>query len=111
MKHELTLKLLEQGQAVDQELLAKLLAVDKPGAAARQKSIAEEHLDGGSFMTLLFVIPGMIMMALDIVKSNPEPTEDEIRAGLAGNFCRCTGYQNIVNAVKAGAAAMKEAKP
>jgi carbon-monoxide dehydrogenase small subunit len=54
-----------------------------------------------------FCTPGMIMMALDIVKWRPEPSEDEIRAGLAGNFCRCTGYQNIVNAVKAGAQAMR----
>jgi carbon-monoxide dehydrogenase small subunit len=57
-----------------------------------------------------FCTPGMIMMALDIVKSNPAPTDDEVRAGLAGNYCRCTGYQNIVKAVKAGAHAMKEGR-
>jgi carbon-monoxide dehydrogenase small subunit len=54
-----------------------------------------------------FCTPGMIMMALDIVKRHPDPSDDEIRAGLAGNFCRCTGYQNIVSAVKAGAQAMR----
>jgi aerobic carbon-monoxide dehydrogenase small subunit len=55
-----------------------------------------------------FCTPGMIMMALDIVKRHPDPSDDEIRASLAGNFCRCTGYQNIVSAVKAGAQAMKQ---
>jgi aerobic carbon-monoxide dehydrogenase small subunit len=55
-----------------------------------------------------FCTPGMIMMALDIVKRHPSPSDDEIRAGLAGNFCRCTGYHNIVSAVKAGAQAMKQ---
>jgi carbon-monoxide dehydrogenase small subunit len=54
-----------------------------------------------------FCTPGMIMIALDIVQRHPDPTEDEIRAGLSGNVCRCTGYHNIVKAVKAGAAALK----
>jgi len=47
------------------------------------------------------------MSALDLVKQNPEPSEKEIRAWLEGNLCRCTGYQNIVRAVAAGAEAMK----
>ena len=54
-----------------------------------------------------FCTPGMIMSALDLVKQNPEPSEKEIRAWLEGNLCRCTGYQNIVRAVAAGAEAMK----
>jgi len=55
-----------------------------------------------------FCTPGMVMTALDIVKQNPNPSEAAIRSGLDGNLCRCTGYHNIVKAVKAGAAAMKE---
>jgi aerobic carbon-monoxide dehydrogenase small subunit len=55
-----------------------------------------------------FCTPGMIMMALDIVKQHPNASDEEIRAGLAGNLCRCTGYHNIVTAVKAGAQAMKQ---
>ncbi len=51
-----------------------------------------------------FCTPGMIMTAKQIVERNPNPTEEEIRAGLEGNLCRCTGYQHIVNAVKAVAA-------
>ncbi|HLU07041.1 MAG TPA: (2Fe-2S)-binding protein [Woeseiaceae bacterium] len=54
-----------------------------------------------------FCTPGMIMSALDLVRHNPDPDEKEIRAWLEGNLCRCTGYQNIVRAVKAGAAAMR----
>jgi len=58
-----------------------------------------------------FCTPGIVMMALDIVKQHPNPSEEEIRGGLSGNLCRCTGYHNIVKAVKAGAAAMKETRP
>jgi len=54
-----------------------------------------------------FCTPGMIMSALDLVKGNPDPDDREIREWLEGNLCRCTGYQNIVRAVKAGAAAMR----
>ena len=54
-----------------------------------------------------FCTPGMVMTALDLVKNNPDPTEQEIREGLDGNLCRCTGYHNIVKSIKAGAAAMK----
>ena len=54
-----------------------------------------------------FCTPGMIMSALDLVKKNPDPSEREIREWLEGNLCRCTGYQNIVRAVKAGATAMR----
>ena len=54
-----------------------------------------------------FCTPGMVMTAIDLVKNNANPSEDEIRHGLEGNICRCTGYHNIVKAVKAGATAMK----
>ncbi len=54
-----------------------------------------------------FCTPGMIMSALDLVRANPDPDDKEIREWLEGNLCRCTGYQNIVRAVKAGAEAMR----
>ncbi len=57
-----------------------------------------------------FCTPGMIMSALDLVESNPDPDDREIREWLEGNLCRCTGYQNIVRAVKAGAEAMRSEK-
>jgi carbon-monoxide dehydrogenase small subunit len=47
-----------------------------------------------------YCTPGMIMAAADLLKNNPKPTEHEIREGLEGNLCRCTGYQNIVKAVQ-----------
>jgi len=52
-----------------------------------------------------FCTPGMIMASKQIIDRNPNPTEAEIRHGLEGNICRCTGYQHIVNAVKAAAKA------
>ncbi|MGI9435958.1 MAG: (2Fe-2S)-binding protein, partial [Geminicoccaceae bacterium] len=53
-----------------------------------------------------FCTPGMIMSAVDLVNNNADPSETEIRAWLEGNICRCTGYHNIVKAIKAGAAEM-----
>ncbi len=54
-----------------------------------------------------FCTPGIVMNAIDLVKQHPNPSEETVRAGLEGNFCRCTGYHNIVKAVLAGAAAMR----
>ncbi|MGN6606907.1 MAG: (2Fe-2S)-binding protein [Jatrophihabitans sp.] len=50
-----------------------------------------------------FCTPGMIMAARDLLKNNPNPSEDEIREGIEGNLCRCTGYHNIVKAIQAAA--------
>jgi len=54
-----------------------------------------------------FCTPGMIMSAYDLLQQNPNPTDDEIRHGLEGNLCRCTGYHNIVRAVQSAAAKMR----
>jgi carbon-monoxide dehydrogenase small subunit len=54
-----------------------------------------------------FCTPGIVMNAIELVKKHPNPSEETVRAGLEGNFCRCTGYHNIVKAVLAGAAAMR----
>ena len=51
-----------------------------------------------------FCTPGMIMTSKQLLERNPSPTDEEIRHGLEGNLCRCTGYQHIVNAVRAAAA-------
>ncbi|WP_370650181.1 (2Fe-2S)-binding protein [Oscillochloris sp. ZM17-4] len=53
-----------------------------------------------------YCTPGMIMSAADLLKNNPNPTDDEIRHGLEGNLCRCTGYENIVRAVRYAAEKM-----
>ena len=54
-----------------------------------------------------FCTPGMIMSAYDLLQNNPNPSEQEIRDGLSGNLCRCTGYHNIVKAVQYAADKMK----
>ncbi len=55
-----------------------------------------------------YCTPGMIMAAIDLLQDNPAPTEEEIRAGLEGNLCRCTGYVNIVKAVGKAAGELRE---
>jgi carbon-monoxide dehydrogenase small subunit len=59
-----------------------------------QQAFHEEHALQCGYCT-----PGMIMAAADLLRDNPNPTEQEVRDGLEGNLCRCTGYQNIVSAV------------
>ncbi|MGH7584452.1 MAG: (2Fe-2S)-binding protein [Gemmatimonadales bacterium] len=57
-----------------------------------------------------FCTPGMIMTAVDLLAQNPNPTEAEIRAAIDGNLCRCTGYQNIVDAIRAAAATLRASR-
>jgi carbon-monoxide dehydrogenase small subunit len=54
-----------------------------------------------------YCTPGMVLASVDLLSENPNPTEDEIRHGLEGNLCRCTGYHNIVKAVASAAAEMR----
>ncbi|HEY2378571.1 MAG TPA: (2Fe-2S)-binding protein [Gemmatimonadaceae bacterium] len=56
-----------------------------------------------------FCTPGMVMAAIDLLQRTPHPTDEQIRIGLGGNLCRCTGYHNIVKAVKAAAEKMAPA--
>lgn len=67
-----------------------------------QEAFAEEHgLQCG------FCTPGMLMRSYRFLQENPKPSEAEIRAGISGNLCRCTGYQNIVKAVQSAAVKLK----
>jgi len=69
-----------------------------------QEAFWEEHgLQCG------YCTPGMILSAVNLLKDNPQPTERQVREGISGNFCRCTGYQHIVNAIQH--AATKMARP
>jgi carbon-monoxide dehydrogenase small subunit len=69
-----------------------------------QKAFHEEHgLQCG------YCTPGMVMAAVDLLNNNPNPSEQEIREGLEGNLCRCTGYQNIIKAVQSAAREMQGA--
>jgi carbon-monoxide dehydrogenase small subunit len=78
---------------------AKVLTIEGLDASGKldpmQEAFWNEHgLQCG------FCTPGMIMTAKQIIERNPSPTDEEIRAGIEGNLCRCTGYQHIVNAVR-----------
>jgi carbon-monoxide dehydrogenase small subunit len=65
-----------------------------------QRAFHENHALQCGYCT-----PGMIMQSIDLLADNPDPSDEEVRQGLEGNLCRCTGYQNIVKAVRAAAAA------
>jgi len=68
-----------------------------------QQAFTDEHgLQCG------FCTPGMLMRSYRFLQENPDPTEEEIRHGMAGNLCRCTGYQNIIKSVQKAAADIKE---
>jgi aerobic carbon-monoxide dehydrogenase small subunit len=69
-----------------------------------QRAFHERHALQCGFCT-----PGMIMAAVDLLQDNPDPSDTEIREGLEGNLCRCTGYQNIVRAVHDAARDLREA--
>lgn len=71
-----------------------------------QEAFMEEH-----GMQCGFCTPGMMMTSVAFLRSNPDPTEEEIRVAISGNLCRCTGYMNIVKAVKKAAQKLKEEKP
>jgi aerobic carbon-monoxide dehydrogenase small subunit len=86
-------------QANGQEVTTAEGLVSPEGEMSRvQQAFREQHgLQCG------FCTPGMVMAATSLLKENPHPTEQEVREGLEGNFCRCTGYHNIVRAVLAAA--------
>jgi carbon-monoxide dehydrogenase small subunit len=72
---------------------------------AVQQAFYEEHgLQCG------FCTPGMLMRAYRFLQDNPNPTDEEIRMGMSGNLCRCTGYMNIVKAVKSAAKKLQQAE-
>jgi carbon-monoxide dehydrogenase small subunit len=58
-----------------------------------------------------YCTPGMVLAAVDLLKRNPSPTEEEVRHGLEGNLCRCTGYQNIVRSVLSAASDLRGEGP
>ena len=75
---------------------------DEAGWHPLQRAFHTEHgLQCG------YCTPGMIMAAADLINENADPSEEEVRHGLEGNLCRCTGYQNIVKAVQTAAAEMR----
>jgi carbon-monoxide dehydrogenase small subunit len=88
----------------DGKTITTVEGLAKGGALhAVQVSFSQEHgLQCG------FCTPGMLTRAYRFLQENPNPTEDEIRAGMSGNLCRCTGYQNIVKAVQRAAEMLRK---
>ncbi len=88
------------GQSV---VTAEGLAAEDGSLHPVQRAFREQHgLQCG------FCTPGMVMAATSLLAENPHPTEQQVREGLEGNFCRCTGYHNIVRAVLAAAEALSQ---
>jgi len=79
---------------------------DDPVMNVLREAFSEHHALQCGFCT-----PGMMMAAVDLLQENSDPTDAEIREGLEGNLCRCTGYQNIVRAVRAAALEMRGSPP
>jgi aerobic carbon-monoxide dehydrogenase small subunit len=77
----------------------------KDGLHPLQEGFKENHGLHCGFCT-----PGMMMRAVELLEHNPNPTEDEIRWGISGNLCRCTGYNNIVKAIEYAGAKMRGAE-
>jgi len=100
------------GKAVNSCLV---LAVDADGARVTTiegiapngalHPIQQAFVDEGA-VQCGYCTPGMIMTALALLEKNPSPTEEEIRAGIEGNLCRCTGYESIVRAIRAASKKM-----
>ena len=82
---------------------ADILTIEGMAAADGTPSVLQEAFREHHGLQCGYCTPGMITRAYRFLKENPDPTEEEIRFGIAGNLCRCTGYQNIVKAVRAAA--------
>jgi aerobic-type carbon monoxide dehydrogenase small subunit (CoxS/CutS family) len=104
---------LVDGQAVNSCIYPVLHAVDKDITTIEGLAVdGELHPMQRAFLKFQAVqcgycIPGMILSAVALVNENPDPSDDDVLAGLAGNLCRCTGYAKIIEAVHAAADEMK----
>jgi aerobic carbon-monoxide dehydrogenase small subunit len=77
----------------------EITTVEGLGDGRSLHAVQESFIEQGA-VQCGFCIPGMVMASVDLLNRNPNPTREEIRQGLAGNLCRCTGYQKIVDAVE-----------
>lgn len=86
------------GAVADQEVMT----IEGVSETEKGKVIVQAFADGGA-VQCGFCIPGMVIAAYYLLSSNPNPTDDEIRLGISGNLCRCTGYDLIVESIKLAA--------
>ncbi|MGM0420843.1 MAG: (2Fe-2S)-binding protein [Bacillota bacterium] len=84
---------------------AEILTVEGLGSSTELHPLQEAFLEAGA-VQCGFCIPGTIMTAYSLLQENPDPTRQDIRQAIAGNICRCTGYQKIVDAVELAAKKM-----
>lgn len=93
-------------QAAGSEIVTIEGLADGGSLHPMQRAFHEEHALQCGYCT-----PGMVLAAVDLLREEPDPSEEEIRQGLKGNLCRCTGYCAIVRAVQRGAREMRAAAP
>ena len=86
---------------------ANILTVEGLAEAGGKLHAVQEAFWNEHGLQCGFCTPGMLMITKQIIERNPDPTDTEIREGLDGNLCRCTGYQHIVNAVRSAAKVMR----
>ncbi|AZR73600.1 (2Fe-2S)-binding protein [Anoxybacter fermentans] len=84
----------------------EILTIEGMGTLDNLHPIQEAFIRNGA-VQCGYCIPGMVLSAKSLLDKNPAPTEEEIRRGISGNLCRCTGYQKIVDAIKDAAAEMR----
>jgi len=89
---------------------AKVTTIEGAASEGKMHPVQEAfHQEHG--LQCGFCTPGMVLAAIDLLQRTPHPSDEQIRTGLEGNLCRCTGYQNIVKAVRAAAEKMATAVP
>lgn len=84
-----------------------IVTIEGVGSREKLHPVQEAFVEHGG-MQCGFCTPGMIVSGTYLLKKNPRPTEEEIREGLAGNFCRCTGYTKIIESIEAAAETMSK---
>jgi carbon-monoxide dehydrogenase small subunit len=87
----------------------EIVTIEGLGEGERLHPVQEAFVEHAG-MQCGFCTPGMIMSAKALLDRNPNPSEEEIREGIAGNFCRCTGYTKIIESIGAAAKGMKGGK-
>jgi len=83
-----------------------VLTVEGLAREGRLHPVQQAFIEAGG-VQCGFCTPGMLLVTASLLEANPDPTEPEIRAAIAGNLCRCTGYQKIVDSIRAAAEAMR----